>query len=139
MKKVTVFILSIIALAFTFFFAEIFNIYHFGSIPTLLTSLYLISFFSIFDYLTISIIYIIRKMIKKEKLKVKKIIALVLLFIALLLILIFLVVVNIDYLNWYAYSIPFYLNVIYRSIEFLLPSIIFVIISFLLIKSKKER
>ena len=45
MKKRTIIILSIIILVLTFIFAEIFSIYHFGNVPTLLTSLYLISIF----------------------------------------------------------------------------------------------
>ena len=72
MKKRTIIILSIIILALTFIFAEIFSIYHFGNVPTLLTSLYLISIFAIFEYLSISITYIVRKLIKKEKLEAKK-------------------------------------------------------------------
>lgn len=61
MKKRTIIILSISILVLTFMFAEIFSIYHFGNVPTLLTSLYLIS---IFEYLSISITYIVRKLIK---------------------------------------------------------------------------
>ena len=64
MKKRTIIILSIIVLVLTFIFAEIFSIYHFGNVPTLLTSLYLISIFAIFEYLSISITYIARKLIK---------------------------------------------------------------------------
>ena len=118
MKKRTIIILSIIILVLTFIFAEIFSIYHFGNVPTLLTSLYLISIFAIFEYLSISITYIARKLIKKEKLEIKKIIGLILLFVALLLIL-------------------FYLNIIVRSVEFLLPSIILIVIGINLIKRKK--
>ena len=137
MKKVTIIILSIIALILTFIFAEIFSIYHIGSVPTLLTSLYLIFIFAILEYLSISITYIIRKMLKKEKLDIKKIIGLVLLFVALLLVLLFLIVINVDYLHWYMYSTPFYLNVIVRSVEFLLPSIVLIVIGILLMKKKK--
>lgn len=137
MKKRTIIILSIITLILTFIFAEIFSIYHFGSIPTLLTTSYLIIIFSIFEYLLISITYVIRKLIKKEKIGIKKIIGLILLFIALLLVVLFLVVVNADYLNWYMYSSPFYLNVIVRSVEFLLPSIILIVIGIILLKKKK--
>ena len=137
MKKVTIIILSIIALILTFIFAEIFSIYHIGSVPTLLTSLYLIFIFAILEYLSISITYIIRKMLKKEKLDIKKIIGLVLLFVALLLVLLFLIVINVDYLHWYMYSSPFYLNVIVRSVEFLLPSIVLIVIGILLMKKKK--
>jgi hypothetical protein len=137
MKKSIIVILSIITLVLTFIFAEILSIYHFGRVPTLLTTLYLISIFSIFEYLSISLTYVIRKIIKKEKLGIKKIMGLILLFIALLLVLLFFIVVDVDYLNWYAYSSPFYLNVIFRSIEFLVPVIILIITSVLFIKNKK--
>ena len=137
MKKISILIITVISILITFLFAEIFSIYHFGSIPTSLTSLYLLSIFAILNYVIISLTYVIIKFIKKEKIVVKKIIALLLLFIALLLILVFLIVVDVDYVNWYAYSSPFYLNVIYRGVEFLLPSITLIIISILLIKNKK--
>ena len=78
-------------------------------------------------------------MIKKEKLEIKKIIGLVLLFVALLLVLLYLVVLDVDYLHRYMNSAPFYLNVIVRSVEFLIPSIIFIIIGILLIKNKKKK
>lgn len=133
MKKGSTIILSVIALILTFIFAEIFSIYHFGSVPTLLTSLYLIFIFTIFEYISISITYVIRKLIKKEKLVIKKIIGLILLFIALLLLLFFLIVLDVDYLHWYMYSSPFYLIVIVRSVEFLLPSIVLIVISILLL------
>lgn len=139
MKKGTILILSIIALVLTFIFAEIFSIYHFGSVPTLLTSLYLISMFTILEYLAISITYIVGKIIKKEKLEKKKIIGIILLFIALLLVLLYIVVLDIDYLHWYMNSAPFYLNVIVRSVEFLIPSIILIVIGILLIRNKKKR
>ena len=137
MKKRTIIILSIIILVLTFIFAEIFSIYHFGNVPTLLTYLYLISIFAIFEYLSISITYIVRRLIKKEKLEIKKIIGLILLFVALLLILLYLVILDIDSLHWYMNSAPFYLNVIARSAEFLLPSIILIVIGINLIKRKK--
>lgn len=136
MKSRVIIIISIISLIFTFVLAELFSVYHFGSVPTLLTSLYLISIFAIMEYLFISITYIVKKISKKQKIGVKKIIGLLLLFIALLLILLFLIVVDIDWLNWYLYSSPFYINVIMRSIEMLLPSIILIGISILLIKNK---
>ena len=139
MKKGTIIILSIITLVLTFIFAEIFSIYHFGSAPTLLTSLYIISIFAIFEYQSISITYIVRKLIKKEKLETKKIIGLILLFVALLLALLYLVVLDVDYLHWYMNSSPFYLNVIVRSVEFLLPSIVLIIIGILLIKNKRKK
>ena len=136
MKSRVIIIISIISLIFTFVLAELFSVYHFGSVSTLLTSLYLISIFAIFEYLSISITYIARKLIKKEKLETKEIIGLILLFVALLLILLYLVVLDIDYLHWYMNSAPFYLNIIVRSVEFFLPSIILIGISILLIKNK---
>ena len=136
MKSRVIIIINIISLIFTFVLAELFSVYHFGSVPTLLTSLYLISIFAIMEYLFISITYMVKKISKKQKIGVKKIIGLLLLFIALLLILLFFIVVDIDWLNWYLYSSPFYINVIMRSIEMLLPSIILIGISILLIKNK---
>lgn len=137
MKKGIILVISIFALIITFVFAEIFSIYHFGTMPTFLTSLYLISIFAVSEYLSISFGYVIRKLIKKEKLEIKKIIGLILIFVALLLVLLFLIVIDIDMLNWYAYSSPFYINVVVRSLEFLLPSAILTVISVLLMKKKK--
>lgn len=54
MKKGIIIILSIIVLIITFGFTELFSIYRFGSVPTLLITLYLISIFAIFEYLFIS-------------------------------------------------------------------------------------
>lgn len=137
--KIRLVIISIISLILTFVFAELLSLYHFGSIPTLLTSLYLISMFAIIEYLFISITYIIKKIVKNQKIDVKKIIGLFLLFIALLFILSFLIVVDIDWLNWYVYSSPFYINVIIRSVEFLLPAIILIVISIVLMKKGNKR
>lgn len=136
MKKCNIFIFSIISIVLTFFIAEIFSIYSFGSIPTLLTSLYLVSLFSIIEYIFISGSYIFYKIYNKEKIYLKKVIGLILLFIALILIFLYLVVVNVDYLHWYMYSSPFYINVIVRSVEFLIPSLILIIISIVLFRKK---
>ena len=125
-------ILNFVSLILTFIFADVLSIYSFGSIPTLLTILYLLSIFLILDYVLITGSYILKKLITKEKILIKKIIGLILIFIAL--ILLFLVVVNVDYLHWYMYSSPFYLNIIVRSIEFLLPAAVLLVIGFLLIK-----
>lgn len=137
-KNLTIIGITILSLVLTFFFTEIMSIYHFGTIPTLLTTLYLISIFSIIEYLLLSIYYIVKKLIKKEKLNKKIIISLVLIFISLLLILGYVLILDIDYLHWYMYSSPFYLNVIVRSLEFLLPAIILIIISIILIKKSKR-
>ena len=122
------FICSLIALVLTFFLGEILSIYSFGTIPTLLTSLYLISMFLILDYLLICGVYIISKLVKKEKIGIKKIIGLILIFIFLILVLYYIIVLNIDYLHWYVNSSPFYFDVIFRGIEILLPGIIMFII-----------
>ena len=137
-KTLTIIGITILSLVLTFFFTEIMSIYHFGTLPTLLTTLYLISMFSIIEYLLLSIYYIVKKLIKKEKLNKKIIISLVLIFISLLLILGYVLILDIDYLHWYMYSSPFYLNVIVRSLEFLLPTIILIIISIILIKKTKR-
>lgn len=129
-------ICSLIALVLTFFLGEILSIYSFGTIPTVLTSLYLISMFLILDYFLICGIYIISKLVKKEKIGIKKIIDLILIFIFLILVLYYIIVLNIDYLHWYVNSSPFYFNVIFRGIEILLPGIIMLIIGILLIRKR---
>ena len=129
-------ICSLIALVLTFFLGEILSIYSFGTIPTLLTSLYLISMFLILDYLLICGVYIISKLVKKEKIGIKKIIGLILIFIFLILVLYYIIVLNIDYLHWYVNSSPFYFDVIFRGIEILLPGIIMFIIGIFLIRKR---
>ena len=129
-------ICSLIALVLTFFLGEILSIYSFGTIPTLLTSLYLISMFLILDYLLICGIYIISKLVKKEKIGIKKIIGIILIFIFLILVLYYIIVLNIDYLHWYVNSSPFYFDVIFRGIEILLPGIIMFIIGIFLIRKR---
>lgn len=128
---------SIISIIITLFLGEILSIYSFGSVPTLLTTLYLISMFSIINYLIIVGTYIVKKIIKKEKISLKKIIGLILLFISLVLVLYYIIVLDIDYLNWYVNSAPFYFNVIFRSIDYLIPSIIMFIIGLKLINKKE--
>lgn len=128
---------SIISIIITLFLGEILSIYSFGSVPTLLTFLYLISMFSIINYLIIVGTYIVKKIIKKEKISLKKIIGLILLFISLVLVLYYIIVLDIDYLNWYVNSAPFYFNVIFRSIDYLIPSIIMFIIGLKLINKKE--
>ena len=128
---------SIISIIITLFLGEILSIYSFGSVPTLLTFLYLISMFSIINYLIIVGTYIVKKIIKKEKISLKKIIGLILLFVSLVLVLYYIIVLDIDYLNWYVNSAPFYFNVIFRSIDYLIPSIIMFIIGIKLINKKE--
>ena len=136
MKKIGILVGTIISIIITFIFAEIFSLYHFGDVPTLLTTIYLISIFSIFEYILQAGIYIASKKLKKDKLGSKKIIGLILLSIALIMILGFIVILNVDWLNWYQYSSPFYINVIIRSIEILLPAAIIISISVWLLRKK---
>jgi len=128
---------SIISLIFTLIFTEIFSLYHFGDIPTITTLSYLITFFCFFEYILLLIIYVIIKKVNKGKIGVKRIIGLTILFIALILILSFIVVLEVDWLNWYIYSSPFYINVIIRSLEFLLPSIVLIIVGIHLLRKNK--
>lgn len=137
MKKYSVLISTIISVIITFIFAEIFSLYHFGNIPTLLTTLYLITIFSIFEYILLFILFIVKKKKNKQKIKRKEIFGRILLFIALLLIFGFIIILNIDWLHWYEYSSPFYINVIVRSLEFILPAIINIIVGIVLLKNEK--
>jgi len=130
------FICSLVSLVLTFFLGEILSIYSFGTIPTVLTSLYLISMFLILDYFFIASWYIISKLVKKEKIGIKKIIGLILIFIFLILVLYYIIILNIDYLHWYVNSSPFYFNVIFRGFEILLPGIIMFIIGIFLIRKR---
>lgn len=139
MKKRNILIGTIISIIITFIFVEIFSLYHLGDIPTLLTTLYLISLFSIFEYILLSLVYIVKKIISKEKISGTEIIGRILLFIALILILFFVIVIDIDWLNWYAYSAPFYINVIVKGIKYLLPSIVLIIVGICLLRKKDSK
>ena len=131
-------IITIISIIITFILAEILSIYCIGSIPTILTTLYLIIIFTIIEYILLLITYIIKKKRKKQKITRNEIFGRITLFIGLILILLFIMVLNIDYLNWYMYSAPFYLNVLVRTTEFIIPAIILILISTKLIKDKSK-
>ena len=120
---------SFLSLILTFCISYMFNIYHFSSIITLLSLLYIISIFIIIGYILYVVLYLLT-----NKTTYKQLLAMILVFISLLLGLIFLVVVDIDYLNWYIYSSPFILNVLFRSLQFLLPSLILIYVSYKLTK-----
>ncbi len=135
MKKIlTVIVTSIVSLIITFILAEMFSIYHFKDIPTLPTFSYLLSAFCIIEYIFLMIFYIIMKKKNKVKIESKKIISMLLVFISLLLMLGFITFLDIDWLNHYLYSTPFYINVIGRSLQFILPSIILLVISMFLLR-----
>lgn len=134
MKKKSNIICTVLSVIITFLLAELFSLYHFGDIPTLLTLFYLISIFIIFEYFSLTLIYIINKLIKKERIKGKEILGRILLFVSLLLILLFAIILEIDWLNWYAYSTPFYINVIIKAFKYLLSAILILIIEIKLIR-----
>ena len=52
-------IITIISIILTFFLAEILSLYCIGTIPTILTTLYLIIIFTIIEYILLLITYII--------------------------------------------------------------------------------
>lgn len=133
MKK-NILIGTIISFVLTFILAELFSIYHFGDIPTLLTLFYLITIFSVFEYIALTLIHIINKLIKQEKIRGKEIFGRILIFISLLLVLFLGIVLEVDWLNWYAYSTPFYINVVVKMVKYLLPSILFLVIGIKLIR-----
>ena len=141
MKKILTIIGTIIlSLIITFIFAETFSLYHFGTIPTFTTFTYLLFIFCFITYILLSLIYIISKKIKKEKIGIKKIISLILFFVSLMLILGFVVILNLDRITYYPMgnSAPFYVFILVRCLEFLLPSIIFTIIGIVLLSKNKK-
>ena len=138
MKNIVILIITIVSVIFTFIFAELFSIYHFGDIPTLLSTFYLVSIFSIFEYILLTISYIIIKLKQKNKIKIKEIFGRILLFLALILILLFGIVLEVDWLNWYVYSSPFYINIIVRILQFIIPALLLILISIVLIKNSKK-
>ena len=123
MKKSLILILSFISILITFFLGKVFSIYSFGSVPRLLTIIYLLVIFGFIEYFFIVGAFVIKKILNKEKLGIKKIFGLILLIFFLILLFLYLIILDIDYLNWYMYSTPFYINVVVRSLEFLLPAI----------------
>ena len=123
MKKSFILVLSVISALITFFLGKVFSIYSFGSVPRLLTIIYLLVIFGFIEYFLIIGAFVIKKILKKEKIDKKKIFGLILLFFFLVLLSLYLIILDIDYLNWYMYSSPFYINVMVRSLEFLLPAI----------------
>ena len=136
MKKVINLLLCLFSLILTFMISNILSIYHFESNPTALTMAYLIIIYFMITYLSLSVSYIVNRLIKREKIGYKKILGLISMFIGLLLVCLLIVIINFDYIKWYAYSSPFYLNVIIRCLEFLIPSLIFIIIGVVLLKRK---
>ena len=139
MKKILISSLTIIlSLILTFTISNIFSLYNLNDKPTFTTCTYLLFIFCFITYILLSIVYIISKKIKKEKIGIKKILSMLLLFISLILILGFIVILNIDWLNYYSNfnSSPFYVFILVRGLEFLLPSIILIVVSVILLLKK---
>ena len=139
MKKILTTTLTIVlSLILTFTISNIFSLYNLNDKLTFTTLTYLLFIFCFITYILLSIVYIISKKIKKEKIGIKKILSILLLFISLILILGFIVVLNIDWLNYYsiANSSPFYVFILVRGLEFLLPSIILIVVSVILLLKK---
>lgn len=123
MKKVFTVIVSLIL---TFILAELLSLYHFGTVPTTLTIVYLVSLFCIFTYLIFSVDFIINKKKNHQPISHKNIFSMILFFLSLLLVLYFIFATNIDWLNYYSRgnSAPFYLTIITNAIKVLIPSAI---------------
>ena len=139
MKRTSIVIGTIIlSLLIVFLFAKVFSLYHFGDAPTITSIFYLITSFFIIEYIFLSVIYEIYKKVKREKIWVKKIISLLLFLISLLLLFGFVFILNFDWIAYYSYvPCPFYLSIIKRSLEFLLPSFLLVVVGFFILR--KER
>ena len=122
MKKVFTVIVSLIL---TFILAELLSLYHFGTVPTPLTIVYLVSLFCIFTYLIFSADFIINKKKNHQPISHKNIFSMILFFLSLLLVLYFILATNIDWLNYSrGNSAPFYLTIITNAIKVLIPSAI---------------
>lgn len=135
MKKKFIILCFVIAFLFTLLFSYVFGIYSFNSSITMRTFLYMVSIFSVLSYINIALYYLISKKIKKEKISLLKVTSMVLFLIAILLVIFLIIGLEIDYLNWYSNSSPFYIHVILRSIEYLAPAIFMVVIGIFLIKN----
>ena len=132
MKKKLIIILSIMSFILTLIIGFILSLLKFN----IFNYLYLLLIFSIFEYISLVLYYGFSKIKNKEKIKLKKIFGLGLIFLCLLLFLLCVIALDIDYLNWYMYSSPFYLNIIVRCVEFGLLGIISLIIGIILIKKE---
>ncbi len=142
MKRIlTILGTTIVSLIITMLTAQEFSLYNFGNKITFTTFTYLLFIFCFITSVLLSLLYIINKKLKKEKIGIKKISILVLFFISMLLTLGFIVMLNLDWITYYSNynSSPFYSFIIVRTLEFLLPAIILIIIGIvLLLKNKKK-
>ena len=130
---------TIVSLILTFVLAEVLSLYHFGTVPTILTIIYLVSLFCIFEYLILTVKFIINKKKNHQTISHKNIFSMILFFISLLLVLYFIFATNIDWLNYYSKgdSAPFYLTIITNGIKILIPSVISFVLGIFISKKKK--
>lgn len=81
MKRVLTIVESIIvSLILTFVLAELLSLYHFGTLPTVLTIIYLISLFCIFEYLILLANFIVNKKKKHQTISHRNIFSMILFF-----------------------------------------------------------
>lgn len=130
---------TIVSLILTFVLAELLSLYHFGTVPTILTIIYLVSLFCIVEYLILTVKFIINKKKNHQTISHKNIFSMILFFISLLLVLYFIFATNIDWLNYYSKgdSAPFYLTIITNGIKILIPSVISFVLGIFISKKKK--
>lgn len=130
---------TIVSLILTFVLAELLSLYHFGTVPTTLTIIYLVSLFCIFEYLILAVKFIINKKKDHQTISHKNIFSMILFFLSFLLVLYFIFATNIDWLNYYSRvdSTPFYLTIITNGIKILIPSIISFLLGIFVSKKKK--
>ena len=130
---------TIVSLILTFVLAELLSLYHFGTVPTTLTIIYLVSLFCIFEYLILAVKFIINKKKNHQTISHKNIFSMILFFLSLLLVLYFIFATNIDWLNYYSRgnSTPFYLTIITNGIKILIPSVISFVLGIFISKKKK--
>lgn len=130
---------TIVSLILTFVLAELLSLYHFGTVPTTLTIIYLVSLFCIFEYLILAVKFIINKQKNHQTTSHKNIFSMILFFLSLLLVLYFIFATNIDWLNYYSRGdyAPFYLTIITNGIKILMPSVISFVLGIFVSKKKK--
>ena len=130
---------TIVSLILIFVLAESLSLYHFGTVPTTLTIIYLASLFCIFEYLILAVKFIVNKKKNHQTISHKNIFSMILFLLSLLLVLYFIFATNIDWLNYYSRgdSAPFYLTIIANGIKILIPSIISFLLGIFVSKKKK--
>ena len=138
-KNLMIIVTIIVALIITYCIVNILNIYHFNCVPTMTTLIYIIFILSIMSYLLFFFLYFIWKKRHLEKIKMEQYACIIMCFVALILMLFFLLMVDIDWLSHEAVLSPFYMSIIVRGFQFLLPSAILIVLSLLLIQGNSSK